>query len=156
MLPANRALGFGMWAGISYDAPMLRTILQTGLLAGLLLLGLPTCFTGSEPDPLPFDLRPAMASVQRDAAHVARFLAAGRPAESLPVLARLSGLRLSDRPGVPADFERLEQEFKNAAREMVAAIEAQDRRRTSRRFSTLLDRCDACHARYRPGGIAGS
>ncbi len=102
-------------------------------------------------DPLPFDAGAAMHAVREDAADVARRLDRGRLLDAVSPAYRLSTLRIAPGREAPTEFRALEADLRDAAARLVDALESGSLQEATRSFEAVLDRCDACHARYRPG-----
>ena len=111
---------------------------------------------GPEPAPqLPFDARPVMGSMREDAAEIGRILGAGRSLDAVAPARRLAEIRLGAGVELPADFRELEERFRVAAAALSESLDREERREVSVRNRVMLERCDACHERFRPGGMSG-
>lgn len=99
--------------------------------------------------PLGFDAGAAMHAVREDAAEIARRLDRGELPDAVTAAHRLATLRIAPGHAAPPEFRTLETEFREEAALLVLALETESRSLSQRRFESLLDRCDACHARYR-------
>ena len=121
----------------------------------LLLAVLPACAPG--PGSLPFHAAPAMEAVRRDAETLARALESGSLRRHARSAERLSVLRLADGydEDTPPRFLELEDEFRRQAGVLARHLNDGDVAASTRAFDVLLDRCDACHATFRPGGVRG-
>jgi len=113
---------------------------------------------------LPFDTRPAMRSMLEDAAEIARVLGSGRSLDALRPARRLADVRLGEGQPRPAEFQELQERFRDAAAALADALDSRagpigsdraDQQEHGVLFKRVLERCDACHVQYRPGGISG-
>ncbi|MFH0947060.1 MAG: hypothetical protein V2A76_17865 [Planctomycetota bacterium] len=123
--------------------------------AALILVLAAGCL-GPEPVPeLPFDARPAMGSMREDAAEIARILGAGRSLDAVTPARRLAEIQLGPGLEPPPEFRELEEGFRAAAAALSESLDRGEQRENGVRYRVMLERCDACHERFRPGGMAG-
>jgi cytochrome c556 len=114
------------------------------------------CASAARPPELPFDARPTMRAVLADTRRIAQVLEDGALADALPSARRLATLRIARaRDGIDPRFLAAEASLRAGAAPLVDALRAGDRAAAARDFDALLLRCDACHATFRPGGVAG-
>lgn len=108
------------------------------------------CSSTPDPEALPFDVRPAMTGLRVDALVIARALEASDPTAAVASARRLESSPIAP-SGVPLppDFDTLAASFTSSARFVREALEREDMPRARIAFSQLLERCDACHDRFR-------
>ena len=106
---------------------------------------------------LPDHLAPLMRGLRDDARIVARSLATERWDGAAEAAMRLTQARLVDPAADPVDeqFPAYERAYRAQAADLLDSLRAGRARDAEVSFSRLIDRCDACHARYRPGGLPG-
>lgn len=107
---------------------------------------------------LPFDARPAMGVLRADTEAIGRALANGHLRDAGEPAARIAEVRLSVGYAHEVDpvFRSYEAALRDQAKVLSEAIEADQPAVARAAFSGLLDRCDRCHATFRPGGVSGS
>ncbi|MBK6940152.1 MAG: cytochrome c [Planctomycetes bacterium] len=118
------------------------------LLAGAIALA--ACASTPPPPPLPFDVRPTMTGLRVDTLAIARGLEAANQDGVVSNARRLESIVIVP-PGADAgaEFDSLAAGFTSAARLLRGSLESDDLPRARIAFSQLLQRCDACHARFR-------
>lgn len=100
--------------------------------------------------PLPFDVRPTMTGLRADALAIARALEHGELATVTAHVRRLESTRIGPDDGsANPEFDTLAGSFASSAHLLRQAIDGDDVPRGRIAFSQLLQRCDACHDRFR-------
>ncbi len=96
-----------------------------------------------------------MNGLREDARSIAVALASRRLALASEPCGRLAVVSIG-RDGDPldAEFKERASELRSAAAELARVIETGRQGDAENAFARVIERCDACHARYRPGAAA--
>lgn len=132
--------------------------MQLTLRAHWLLPGATLLFAcATSPDRLPFDVRPAMGALRADTEAIGRALVDGAAQAAAEPAHRIAEMRLSVGYADETDPEFLSYEaaLRDQAQVLAEALDANETTIARSAFSRLLDRCDQCHDRFRPGGASG-
>lgn len=118
-----------------------------------LLLLLVGCATRLETVPLAEPQ--VMQAIRVDARQIAVALARGQCEAALPPAERLALVEIAAGSAQQDEFRSHALALRSDAEELVRLLRLGDRRSADQLFARLLTRCDECHARFRPGGVAG-